>query len=211
MVISRKKTPQVKISVEPIGTGRKRRVGILGGTFNPVHHGHLIMAEQVRSQLGLDKVLFMPDNMPPHVDAKDAIDGKYRLEMVKLAIDSNPHFDVEDSELRRGGVSYTYDTMKELTVRHPDVEYYFIIGGDMVEYLPKWYRIDDLVKLVRFVGVERPGYRHHSEYPIVWVDAPHLEISSSMIREKIEQNCSIKYLVPDAVEEYIRKEGLYRD
>ena len=101
--------------------------------------------------------------------------------------------------------------MKELTLRNPETEYYFIIGGDMVEYLPKWHRIADLIKMVKFVGVERPGYRHRSEYPIVWVDVPHIEISSSMIREKIRHDCSIKYLVPDAVEEYIREEGLYRE
>ena len=181
------------------------------GTFNPIHHGHLIMAEQVKSQLDLDKVMFMPDNLPPHVDAKSAIDAKYRLKMAELAIETNPDFEIEDIELKRGGVSYTYDTMKELTLRNPETEYYFIIGGDMVEYLPKWHRIADLIKLVKFVGVERPGYRHRSEYPIVWVDVPHIEISSSMIREKIRHDCSIKYLVPDAVEEYIREEGLYRE
>ena len=183
----------------------------MGGTFNPIHHGHLIMAEQVKSQLDLDKVMFMPDNLPPHVDAKSAIDAKYRLKMAELAIETNPDFEIEDIELKRGGVSYTYDTMKELTLRNPETEYYFIIGGDMVEYLPKWHRIADLIKLVNFVGVERPGYRHRSEYPIVWVDVPHIEISSSMIREKIRHDCSIKYLVPDAVEEYIREEGLYRE
>ena len=131
--------------------------------------------------------------------------------MAELAIETNPDFEIEDIELKRGGVSYTYDTMKELTLRNPETEYYFIIGGDMVEYLPKWHRIADLIKLVKFVGVERPGYRHRSEYPIVWVDVPHIEISSSMIREKIRHDCSIKYLVPDAVEEYIREEGLYRE
>ena len=211
MVISKKKMPEIQIKVEPISGIKKKRVGILGGTFNPIHHGHLIMAEQVKSQLDLDKVMFMPDNLPPHVDAKSAIDAKYRLKMAELAIETNPDFEIEDIELKRGGVSYTYDTMKELTLRNPETEYYFIIGGDMVEYLPKWHRIADLIKLVKFVGVERPGYRHRSEYPIVWVDVPHIEISSSMIREKIRHDCSIKYLVPDAVEEYIREEGLYRE
>ena len=133
MVISKKKMPEIQIKVEPISGIKKKRVGILGGTFNPIHHGHLIMAEQVKSQLDLDKVMFMPDNLPPHVDAKSAIDAKYRLKMAELAIETNPDFEIEDIELKRGGVSYTYDTMKELTLRNPETEYYFIIGGDMVE------------------------------------------------------------------------------
>lgn len=189
----------------------KKRIGLMGGTFNPPHLGHLMMAEQVKSQLGLDQVLFMPDNIPPHVDTKTAVSAKNRLEMVRLSIVDNPDFGIEDIELRRGGISYSYDTLCQLKELHPENEYYFIIGGDMVAYLPKWHRIDELVKLVNFVGVSRPGYSKETPYPILWVDVPNFEISSTEIRKKIALGCSIKYLVTTEVEEYIRKEGLYRD
>ncbi|GAA3200286.1 nicotinate-nucleotide adenylyltransferase [Lentilactobacillus kefiri] len=186
-----------------------RRIGILGGTFNPIHNGHLIIAEQVLDQLGLDKVCFMPDANPPHVDRKFAIDAKDRVAMINGAIRDNPKFAIEMTEIMRGGVSYSYDTMKQLTQQHPENHYYFIIGGDMVNYLPKWYRIDDLVKLVSFVGVKRDGYTPASKYPVIWVDVPFIDISSSLIRSKIRQHQSIKYLVPSSVERYIKENHLY--
>lgn len=189
----------------------RRQVGLFGGTFNPVHTGHLVMADQVGRQLGLDRVDFMPDANPPHVDKKTAIDAKYRVEMLAAAIKSNPLFDLELCEIRRGGVSYTYDTMVALTKEHPGTDYYFIIGADMVNYLPKWHRIDELMKLVRFVGVKRPGYVPESQYPILWVDAPLLDITSTAIRDRVRHGESIRYLVPDAVAAYIEKEHLYLD
>lgn len=201
--------PVVKpvLQTEPLIS--KKRVGILGGTFNPPHIGHLIIAEQVYQQLGLKKIFFMPDANPPHVDHKEAIPAKHRQKMVELSIADNPHFKLEDCELKRGGISYTYDTVTELLKKHPDYEIYFIIGGDMVEYLPKWYKIDKLVQLVHFVGVKRAGYPLTSPYPILWVDVPLIQISSTQIRDKIAAGQSIRYLVPDQVAEYIRKEGLY--
>ncbi|GEP22844.1 MAG: nicotinate-nucleotide adenylyltransferase [Lentilactobacillus diolivorans] len=189
----------------------KKRIGILGGTFNPVHSGHLIVAEQVRDQLGLDQVCFMPDANPPHVDRKFAIDGKDRVAMINGAICDNPKFAIEMAEIIRGGISYSYETMKELTQQHPENKYYFIIGGDMVSYLPKWHRIDDLVNLVSFVGVKRDGYTPASKYPILWVDVPYIDISSSLIRSKIRQHQSIKYLVPASVEKYIKEKQLYEE
>ncbi|WP_179395670.1 nicotinate-nucleotide adenylyltransferase [Lacticaseibacillus absianus] len=190
---------------------RRRQIGLFGGTFNPVHNGHLIMAEAVGTQLGLNQILFMPDNQPPHVDAKGAIAAKDRVAMLQLAIQGNPRFGLELTEIHRGGVSYTYDTMLGLKQLHPDTEYYFIIGADMVAYLPKWHRIADLVKLVTFVGVKRRGYMPTSPYPILWVDAPMIDISSTQLRERIRTDQSIRYLVPDAVRDYITKEGLYLD
>lgn len=202
-------TVQVLPKTKPITQNHRKRVGILGGTFNPVHNGHLIIAEQVRDQLGLDKVYFMPDANPPHVDPKFAIDAKDRVAMVNLAISNNTKFEVEMTEILRGGVSYSYDTMLELTRRHPENQYYFIIGGDMVNYLPKWYRIGDLIKLVSFVGVKRDGYTPASKYPIIWVDVPYIDISSTLIRSKVRQHQSIRYLVPDAVLKYIKENRLY--
>ena len=156
-----------KTSVEPQEvTTERKRVGIIGGTFNPPHLGHLIIAQQVGQQLALDKVYFMPDAEPPHIDEKPFIDGKHREEMVKRAIADNDLFALEDVELKRGGKSYTIDTMKELIEKNPDTDYYFIIGGDMVAYLPKWERIDELMTLVHFVGVVRPGYPRYRLCPV---------------------------------------------
>ncbi|GKS80944.1 putative nicotinate-nucleotide adenylyltransferase [Ligilactobacillus pabuli] len=203
--------PKIQVMSELMFGAPKKRVGLMGGTFNPVHNGHLIVADQVASQLGLDQVVFLPDNLPPHVDKKEAIAAKDRVKMVRMAIAGNEKFTLDTLEVDRGGVSYTYDTIKELKARHPDVDYYFIIGGDMVEYLPKWNRIDELVKMVKFVGVKRTGAKMNSKYPILWVDVPTIDISSTLIRNKIKQGCSIRYLVPDAVAEYLKEEGLYRD
>ena len=199
--------------VEPLiqvqTTQSRKQVGILGGNFNPVHNQHLLIADQVGTALNLEKVYLMPEYLPPHVDEKDTIEAEHRLNMVKLAIADNPLFDIEQAELQRKGKSYTYDTMKALIAQNPDTDYYFIIGGDMVEYLPKWYKIDELVEMVQFVGVKRPGYTIDTPYPIIWLDAPMMDLSSSLIRKKIAQGCSIRYLVPEAVRNYILEKGLY--
>lgn len=199
--------------VEPLiqvqTTQSRKQVGILGGNFNPVHNQHLLIADQVGTALNLEKVYLMPEYLPPHVDEKDTIEAEHRLNMLKLAIADNPLFDIEQAELQRKGKSYTYDTMKALIAQNPDTDYYFIIGGDMVEYLPKWYKIDELVEMVQFVGVKRPGYTIDTPYPIIWLDAPMMDLSSSLIRKKIAQGCSIRYLVPKAVRNYILEKGLY--
>ena len=199
--------------VEPLiqvqTTQSRKQVGILGGNFNPVHNQHLLIADQVGTALNLEKVYLMPEYLPPHVDEKDTIEAEHRLNMLKLAIADNPLFDIEQAELQRKGKSYTYDTMKALIAQNPDTDYYFIIGGDMVEYLPKWYKIDELVEMVQFVGVKRPGYTIDTPYPIIWLDAPMMDLSSSLIRNKIAQGCSIRYLVPEAVRNYILEKGLY--
>ena len=199
--------------VEPLiqvqTTQPRKQVGILGGNFNPVHNQHLLIADQVGTALNLEKVYLMPEYLPPHVDEKDTIEAEHRLNMLKLAIADNPLFDIEQAELQRKGKSYTYDTMKALIAQNPDTDYYFIIGGDMVEYLPKWYKIDELVEMVQFVGVKRPGYTIDIPYPIIWLDAPMMDLSSSLIRKKIAQGCSIRYLVPEAVRNYILEKGLY--
>lgn len=190
---------------------RRKQVGILGGNFNPVHLTHLVIADQVQQQLGLDKVYLMPSYLPPHVDEKKTIASAHRLAMLELAIAENENLAIEPIELVRKGKSYTYDTMKLLTEKNPDTDYYFIIGGDMVDYLPKWYKIDELLTLVNFVGIRRPSYGLETTYPLMWVDVPQMEISSSVIREKIKNGCSIRYLLPDSVINYIQEKGLYLD
>ena len=203
-------TPFTKVELEPeIKEKKRKQVGILGGNFNPVHNAHLIVADQVRQQLGLDQVLLMPEYQPPHVDKKETIPEHHRLKMLELAIEGIEGLAIETIELERKGISYTYDTMKILTEQHPDTDYYFIIGADMVDYLPKWYRIDELVDMVQFVGVQRPRYKSGTSYPVIWVDVPLMDISSSMVRDFIAQGRKPNFLLPQSVLDYIEKEGLY--
>ena len=205
-------TPFTKVKLEPEVKAKKRKqVGILGGNFNPVHNAHLVVADQVRQQLCLDQVLLMPEYEPPHVDKKTTIDEKHRLKMLELAIEGIKGLGIETIELERKGISYTYDTMKFLTEKHPDTDYYFIIGADMVDYLPKWHRIDELVDLVQFVGVQRPRYKAGTSYPVIWVDVPLMDISSSMVRDFLAQRRTPNFLLPKLVLNYIEKEGLYNN
>lgn len=138
------------------------------------------------------------------------ISEKYRLDMLELAISGVDGLSIETIELERKGKSYTYDTMKQLTKEHPDTDFYFIIGADMVAYLPKWYRIDELVEIVQFVGVQRPKYKAGTSYPVIWVDVPLMDISSSMIRQLILEHKTPNYLLPKSVLDYINEKGLYR-
>ncbi len=200
---------KVELEVEKKETNRKQ-VGILGGNFNPIHNAHLVVADQVRQQLGLDQVLLMPEFKPPHVDTKTTIDESYRLDMLELAIEGVEGLSIEKIELERKGISYTFDTMQLLKQKNPDTDYFFIIGADMVDYLPKWHRIDELVKMVQFVGVQRPKYKTGTSYPVIWVDIPLMDISSSMIRDFIKNNRQPNYLLPGSVLDYINEKGLYR-
>jgi len=202
---------QTFVKVEEQTKPNRRQVGILGGNFNPVHLAHLIMADQVGTSLGLEKVYLMPSNEPPHVDPKETIAASHRLKMLELAIEGNPLLAIEKCELEREGKSYTFETMQFLTQKYPDTDFYFIIGGDMVDYLPKWHKIDELTQLVQFVGVKRPGYSRETPYPIIWIDVPDMNISSTDLRKKIAQGCSVNYLLPKNVLHYIQEKGLYLD
>jgi nicotinate-nucleotide adenylyltransferase len=186
-----------------------KKIGILGGTFDPPHLGHLIIANEVLDQLGLDELKFMPNQEPPHKTRNSKTKPADRLKMLELAIRDHPQFSLETIELERPGRSYTYDTMMELKRKRPGDEYYFIIGADMVEYLPHWHRIDDLIKLVQFVGASRPHFTLESAYPILYVDVPQVDISSTLIRERIKSGKSVKYLLPDKVIHYIEENRLY--
>ncbi|PLR93792.1 nicotinate-nucleotide adenylyltransferase [Bacillus sp. T33-2] len=186
-----------------------KKIGILGGTFNPPHIGHLVIANEVLFSLRLDEIWFMPNQQPPHKHKTAGATNGDRYAMVNLAIQGHPCFRTEPVELKRSGPSYTYETMKILKEMYDDHEFFFIIGADMVEYLPKWYKIDQLIKMVTFVGVRRPDYSHVTDYPILNVDTPMLDISSSMIRKRLEQGTTIRYLVPEPVRMYIKENGLY--
>lgn len=188
-----------------------KKIGILGGTFDPPHVGHLIIAEQVRVVCELDEVWFMPNQIPPHKQSDNVISNEHRVEMVKRSIENNPYFHLSLVECKRKNVSYTYDTMKILTSNYPNVSFYFIIGGDMVEYLPKWYRIGDLLNIVTFIGVKRPGFKINNRYKnrVVEVEVAQVDISSSLIRQYVKEGKSIRYLVTEKVCEYIEEMGLY--
>lgn len=186
-----------------------KKIGLLGGTFNPPHIAHLIMANEVADQLGLDEVRFMPNAVPPHKIKQGDATAEERLEMTKRAIADNPRFKLEPFEIERGGVSYTFETMTLLTQREANVMFYFIIGGDSIDALDTWYHIDELMKIVHFVGVQRPGFFGKTTYDVELVEAPLIDLSSTIIRERLQTGKTVRYLLPEAVEQYIREEGLY--
>ena len=185
-----------------------KNIGILGGTFDPIHIGHLLMAEEVYKQLQFDEIWFIPSYTPPH-KADATIAGEHRLKMVELAIQDNDHFRVLDIELTRKEKSYTIHTIQELKQLYPSNQFYFIIGADMVEYLPNWYKIDELVKMVQFVGVKRPGYERKTIYPIIEADVPQIDISSTVLRNRLNNGELPRYWLPEKVRDYIRENRLY--
>ena len=188
---------------------RLKKVGIIGGTFDPPHHGHLLMASEVLTALQLEEVWFMPTNIPPHKQSEHITNRTDRVEMLRLAIADNPHFKLQLIELEREGPSFTYDTMEILRERYPQYSFYFILGADMVEYLPNWYKIDELVQIVTFVGVKRPGYVFLNNYSICEVEVLEFEVSSSLLRERFKAGKNTMYLLPEKVKNYIEEKGLY--
>lgn len=197
------------------------KIGIMGGTFDPIHLGHLATAEAVRELFTLDEILFIPAARPPHKLGKRVTDERHRLTMTILATRSNKFFKVSDMELRRTGLSYTLDTMNELHKTFgTSTELFFIIGADSLADLSKWYSARELVEKCHFIATTRQGveldfsavenfFGASAREHIHRITTPGLEISSTDIREKVRLGRSIKYLVPEAVEEYISEEGLY--
>jgi nicotinate-nucleotide adenylyltransferase len=187
------------------------KIGILGGTFNPVHLGHLIIAEQARDKLDLDKVIFIPAGIPPHKDVGDLIAARYRYRMIAAAIKGNPVFEVCDLEMHRKGKSYSVETLGELKKRFPrKTQFYFIIGSDTLNELHTWKDPERIFTLCRFAVVKRPKFTFRNLPPgSVMIDEFAINISSSLIREKIAAGESFRYLVPEAVRVYILKNGLY--
>ncbi|MBQ5759126.1 MAG: nicotinate-nucleotide adenylyltransferase [Schwartzia sp.] len=199
-----------------------RRIGIMGGTFDPIHVGHLMTAEAVRDEFGLDKVLFIPAAVPPHKLDQQVTDARHRYLMTVLATTSNPHFDVSSIEMDRPGPSYTIDTIYELRRQYGEnTDLFFITGADAIAEIPTWDRIEELLGLCQFIAATRPGFLPNvdniKEYfgelgsaRIHRLETPELEISSTNIRDRLKRGFSIKYIVPPAVEDYIYKEGLYK-
>ena len=191
------------------------RVGIFGGSFNPPHTAHLIVAEWVRDAEGLDRVLWMPAAHPPHKPDAALVSAGHRLAMTRLATRDHPAFAVSDLEIRRGGVSYTLDTVRALQAAHPADTFALILGGDSLRDFASWHRPDEIIARVPLVVYDRPGAdRSHVPERFLertrFVDAPLLEISGTTIRARRRAGRSIRYLVPDAVRAYIETHGLYR-
>jgi len=185
-----------------------KKIAIYGGTFDPVHHGHLILAREALETLGLDKVIFVPAAVSPFKGRAPAASGDMRLKMLRAAIEGEEGFTVDDCELRRPPPSWTVDTVLEIRKRESDVEIYLLIGEDNVATLDQWRRFDELKKLVHFVVLDRTGLQAQRDYQIV---RRKIDISATGIRKRVAHGQSIRYLVPQAVDEIIQREKLYRE
>ena len=193
---------------------RVKRIGIFGGSFDPPHIGHLIIAEVARQKLRLEKVVFVPAYVPPHKKGKHAATASDRFRMTKLAVRMNPHFSVSDLEIRRKGISYTVDTVRSFKRRYPASELFLIIGGDSLRQFWTWRSPQEILSLASLAVYSRQGYRRHSRTKshtrVHYVAGPLLEISSTEIRNRIGKDRSIQYLVPDRVRAFITRRKLYR-
>jgi len=214
---------------------KKRKIGLFGGTFNPVHLGHLRGAEEIRESFSLQEVIFIPAAIPPHKSTEEVIDARHRLEMVRLATATNPYFSSTDIELTRSGKSYSIDTIRFFRERHED-ELYFILGRDAFVEIETWKDFRQLFSLCNFIVMTRPGlqktpitsqlpealvsifqynqplkgWTHPSGHTFYFKEISYLDISSTKIRELIEKGESVRYLVPPEVEAYAQQHGLYQ-
>lgn len=195
-------------------------IGIMGGTFNPIHNAHLMIAQTARDEYKLDEVWFLTSGNPPHKLNENIVDADVRHEMVMDAIKSNPHFKPCSYEVERVEYSYTFATLENFTNEYPDHTFYFIIGGDSLHYFHKWYRPDIIAKLCTILVFSRSGCDVEEDIEFVrkefcadiqLIHSPTFDISSSYIRENIKLGKSVRYLIPDEVNEYIVAHHLYID
>ncbi|HAN87396.1 MAG: nicotinate-nucleotide adenylyltransferase [Bacillota bacterium] len=197
-----------------------QRIGIMGGTFDPIHYGHLVTAEQAHYQFNLDKVVFVPSGLPPHKVGKHITSPGHRHMMTVLATTSNPHFEVSSIEVDRVGPSYTIDTVRAFRDRYGDeAGLYFITGADAILEMLEWKDSDTLLELCEFIAATRPGYALHNgrieeifvekANRIHFFEVPALAISSTDIRERLRQGRPVRYLLPDIVVSYIERAELY--
>lgn len=182
-------------------------VGLLGGTFDPPHVGHLIVAEVARVSLGLDEVRFVVAGQPWMKD--DYSPGGHRVEMTRRAVADEPAFVLDSSEVDRSGPTYTADTLEALSRDRPGAELTFIVGADQLEALPDWKRVGRALELARFVVAPRPGHSTDTDLPIAVLPAPAMAVSSSDLRERFRTGRAVRHQLPDPVVDYVREHGLY--
>lgn len=199
----------------------RRKVGIMGGTFDPIHIGHLILGESAWQQFSLEKVLFMPSGNPPHKRTRDGASNEDRVEMVRLAIAPNPHFELSLEEMHSQGYVYTKETLRSLRARHPDTDYYFIMGADSLLTFDTWMGPQEICDQCILAAAVRDSMdvetldsairslkeKYHAD--IRKLESPNLDISSHSIRSWCAEGRSIRYYVPDAVRSYILEKGIY--
>ncbi len=199
------------------------RVGLFGGTFDPVHYGHLLLAEVCREQSDLDEVWFLPAAVPPHKQDAELASDEARAEMIELAVAGNPGFLVSRSELERGGVSYTIDTLRHFRDETPDAELFFLMGADMLHDLPNWREAEEVCRLAVPIVARRPGNgplnyeclasivsaERIATFREYQVEMPQLDLSSSEIRQRVGEGRSIRYRTPRVVQKYIETHQLY--
>jgi nicotinate-nucleotide adenylyltransferase len=195
-------------------TVRARRVGVMGGTFDPIHHGHLVAASEVTSLYGLDEVIFVPTGEPWQKSERQVSPAEHRYLMAVIATASNPRFWVSRVDIERSGPTFTIDTIRDISALRPDAELFFITGADALAQILSWKNAAEALTLARFVGVTRPGYElsdaHLPSDAVTLLDVPALAISSSGCRERVVDGRPVWYLVPDGVVQYINKHHLYR-
>jgi nicotinate-nucleotide adenylyltransferase len=195
-----------------------RRIGVFGGTFDPPHVGHLVIAEHAVTQLGLDRVLFVPAGVPPHKRDRAIAKASHRLAMTRRAVRGNRSFEVSTIEVRRRGASYTIETLRAIAAEHRGARLYLVIGEDSLRDFHTWHEPEAILELATLAVAPRPldpnarrrAPRSRTRRGIVRIDSPRLEISSSSIRERIRRGRTVRYLVPDAIAAYIVRHRLYR-
>ncbi|MBO8168794.1 MAG: nicotinate-nucleotide adenylyltransferase [Thermoanaerobacteraceae bacterium] len=198
-----------------------KRLGIMGGTFDPIHYGHLVTAEEARGRFNLDKVVFVPSGKPPHKKGYRVTEARHRYLMTILAVATNPYFEVSRVEIDRSGYSYTVDTVNQFYEHFDDVELYFITGADAILEILTWKNVEELLSKTNFIAATRPGIELTQldevvkklpvpAYDVIHpLEVPAMAISSTDIRSRVAEKRSIKYLLPEAVEHYIYKNRLY--
>ena len=196
------------------------KLGIVGGTFDPLHVGHLVLAEQAREQLGLAQVLWVPSGDPWRKSGRAVSPSRQRLDMVRLAIADNAAFQLCTLEVDRPGPTYSVDTLTALRAQHPEAELVFLVGLDALEDLPRWHRPEQIMQLATLAVAPRGSDRLSREHlerllpgladAVVWVEIPRIDVSATDLRRRAAEGRSLRYLVPDAVEAYIREHKLYR-
>ncbi|PQJ35995.1 nicotinate (nicotinamide) nucleotide adenylyltransferase [Salinibacter sp. 10B] len=190
-------------------------IGLFGGSFNPPHVAHLVVAEIARDQLGFDEVWWIPNATPPHKSHDELAAVEHRLAMTRRAIADNPSFRVSEIEVGREGVSYTVDTLRVLQDEHPDTDFGLLLGSDSLDHFGEWHRPDEIMERVPLVVYKRPGIIEDVPEPrfanrVRFVSAPVMEVSGTEIRSRRRAGRSIRYLVPETVRSYIREHNLYR-